>query len=413
MTDPRRIDIADPETWPASAREFLARRQEAEIAAARVRLGAWVAQQGRVTFSALMQRALYEPRHGYYRGPREPIGPTGDFVTAPELHPAFGACVARWLFDRWRALGEPSVFRVVEAGGGTGAAAAQIVATATRWPPLVAALDYVLLEPGPEAAARQRAKLEKRLPVLSSLGKGEGAGVSSPFRIRWAADWRDLPPAVGVVWANELLDALPFHRVRLEGGKLREVWVRWKPDEDGGRFLEEVGPLSTDALRDYFARLGMWPPESVTVEVCLAAPEWLRTAVCSLSRGFLLLFDYGATAEQLYANPRRAGTLRAYRRHAMVADPLACLGAADLTADVDFTTLMRVAREEGLRLRAFTDQRSFLRAHGIGEWLRRPPTPGLPGHLRLLELLDPRGLGAVRVLELERAKATSHQEEVM
>jgi SAM-dependent MidA family methyltransferase len=105
----------------------------------------------------------------------------------------------------------------------------------------------------------------------------------------------------------------------------------------------------------------------------------------------------------LYGDPRRAGTLRAYRDHALLSDPLAALGTADLTANVDFTTLLRVAGEAGLRVRSFTRQRQFLRDAGIGEWLRRPPMPGAPGHRRLIELLDPDGLGRVRVLELERA----------
>jgi SAM-dependent MidA family methyltransferase len=412
----------DPSTWPASAREFLARREATrEECSKRRELGDWVAARGRVTWAALMEQVLYAPERGYYRGAREPIGAGGDFITSPELHPAFGACVARRLRTRWHELGEPRPFRVVEAGGGTGAAAAQILATAAAWPEFAAALDYVLLEPGEAARERQERVVNPSpcplpeaergiappvdpgrpasgLDPLSVSGRGQGEG----SRIRWATSWHVLPRATGVIWANELLDALPVHRVICQDGMLCELWVRWEPDEGGG-FVEEVGPLSTPALAEYFAALDLLPPEGAAVEVNLAAGEWLRAAAARLERGSIVLFDYGDTAEMLYGDPRRAGTLRAYRDHALLSDPLAALGTADLTANVDFTTLMRVAGEAGLRVRSFTRQRQFLRDAGIGEWLRRPPMPGAPGHRRLIELLDPDGLGRVRVLELERA----------
>jgi SAM-dependent MidA family methyltransferase len=379
------IDPYNPDTWPASARKFLARREPTpDERVVRRNLGAWVAARGRVSWAALMERALYAPASGYYRRTREPIGPEGDFVTSPELHPAFGACVARWMAARWREMCEPRTFPVVEAGGGTGAAAAQILQTAAAQPAFADALEYVLLEPGAGAARRQR----ERLGIDRAL--------------RWVSNWHNLPSICGVIWANELLDALPVHRVVREGEALREIWVRWEETGTGGRFVEEPGALSTPALAGYFQALGLQPPEGVAVDVNLAAGEWLRAAAERLERGFLLLFDYGGTAEELYGDPRSAGTLRAYRRHALLPDPLEAIGVADLTADVEFTSLMAVARAAGLQVRRYSDQRGFLRRHGIDEWLRRPPEPGTPGHLRLLELLDPAGLGRVRVLELAK-----------
>jgi SAM-dependent MidA family methyltransferase len=306
-------------------------------------------------------------------------------MTAPELHPAFGACVARWLHAKWQALGGPRPFPVLEAGGGTGAAAAQVLATVREsWPELAAVMEYVLLEPGEAAAARQRKRLE---------------AAASP--VRWARAWSDLLPFDGVLWANELIDALPVHRVVRDGHALRELWIRWDAAGEG-RFAEEPGPLSTPALAGFFDQLGRLPPEGVPVEVNLAAHDWVLAVASRLRSGFLLLFDYGGTAEELYSDPSRAGTLRAYRRHALLSDPLSGIGTADLTADVEFTSLMRAAEEAGFRILGFTDQRRFLRDYGIGDWLRRPPAPSAPGHLRLLSLLDPRGLGGVRVLELER-----------
>jgi SAM-dependent MidA family methyltransferase len=383
-----KIDPEDPQSWPRSAREFLERRQPAAVeTAASKRLAAFVRARGRVTFAEFMRQALYDPESGYYRAEREPIGPRGDFITSPETHPAFGALIARWLQARWRKLGEPRPFVVVEAGGGTGAAAAQVLSAADCWPAFTAALRYVLLEPGPAAAVRQRARL-------------------APFadRVQWASAWEALPPDVAVLWANEVLDAMPVHRVRREGDRLIELWVTWREDaaSGAGGFVEEPGPLSVQELTGYFDRLELRPIEGVPMEVCLEAVAWLRAAAGALARGFLLLLDYGATAEALYGDPARAGTLRAYHRHTLGLDPFVRAGEQDLTADVDFTTLIRVAEEAGLQVAARTNQRRLLLDLGLRERLRRPPAPGEPGHLRLLQLIDPSGLGRVQVLELQK-----------
>jgi SAM-dependent MidA family methyltransferase len=385
------IDPGDPQTWPRSAREFLAQRRPASAETpARERLVAFVRARGRVTFAEFMRQALYHDVHGYYRGAAERIGPGGDFVTSPETHPAFGAMIARWLQARWRELGEPAPFVVVEAGGGTGAAADQIFTAAEAWPEMAAALEYTLLEPSASAAARQR----NRLAVYGD-------------RVRWASRWAMLPQDVAVLWANEVIDALPVHRVRRERDRLVELWVTCDEDGPGGavRFREEPGPRSIEAITTYFERLGIEPVEGITVEVSLEAIAWLRAAAGALARGFLLLLDYGATAGALYSDRARAGTLRAYHRHTLQLDPFGRIGEQDLTADVDFTTLLRVAEEAGLQVAAFTDQRRFLLDLGLGERLRRPPAEGEPGHLRLLQLIDPAGLGRIKVVELRATGA--------
>src|SRR5262249_18379567 len=159
---------------------------------------------------------------------------------------------------------------------------------------------------------------------------------------QWASAWQELPPGIAVIWANEVLDALPFHRVRREGDRLVELWVTCRPDGADG-FHEEPGPLSTSEIADYFERLGIQPAEGIPVEVNLEASAWLRAAAGAMSRGIILLLDYGASAGALYADPASAGTLRTYRRHMLGVDPFVHIGEQDLTADVDFTTLLHVA----------------------------------------------------------------------
>jgi SAM-dependent MidA family methyltransferase len=373
------IDPNDPRTWPPSARALLEQREPVPRTEARDRLAAFVRARGRVTFAEFMARALYDPESGYYQDPSARIGPRGDYVTSPEMHPAFGALIARWLAERWHELGRPDPFEVVEIGGGTGAAAAQILGALPG--SIGASVQYTLVEPGRRATEQQAVRLQC-LPAC-----------------RWVTRLEEARPIVGIVWANEVADALPVHRVRREGDALIELWVTC-----GGpnTFREEPGPLSTPALSDYFERLGIVPAEGITVEVNLHAIDWLRDAARALEQGWLLLFDYGRTAESLYADPGRAGTLRAYHHHTLTTDPFDRIGEQDLTADVDFTTLIQVAEEEGLTVEAFTDQRHFLASLGIGELLRTPPRPGEPGHWRLAQLIDPEGLGRIRVLILRR-----------
>ena len=137
-------------------------------------------------------------------------------------------------------------------------------------------------------------------------------------RVTWhdSLDAAGDPPFVGGVLSNELLDALPFHRVVCQDGALRELWVT----EEAGRLVETAGELSRPKLCDYFHPYGFLPPHDAPVEVCLAAPEWIASAARCLRRGFILTIDYGDLAEALYQGDG-AGTMHTCTHHAMEAIP--------------------------------------------------------------------------------------------
>ena len=348
-----------------------------------------IAEAGAITFREFMDLALYHPRHGYYCSPREKMGRQGDYLTSPEVHPIFGWLAGKQLGQMWEVIGRPEPFTVVEMGAGSGALARDILDWARRHAPeFFAALEYRLVEVSEELAARQRRavqevdeRLEKAawLPALAAIPEGS---------------------VVGCLLSNELADAFPVHRVTVRAGRLQEVYVDWRH----GRFEERLGPPSTPALEDYFRRLGLLPGEDCQAEVNLDALAWMKALARALGRGFLMTFDYGYPAEQLYAPWRRQGTFLCFYRHNPSADPYARVGRQDMTSSVDFTSLTQAAQEAGLETVGLAGQAQFLTALGIDGALAPAARGDLPleeyyaRRRALTELLDPAGLGRIRVL---------------
>jgi len=338
--------------------------------------------EGAITFHDFMDLALYHAEHGYYAS-REPLGRRGDFQTSPEVHPIFGALVGKQLAQCWELLGRPARFEVVEPGPGSGLLARDILRWAGRREPAFAeSLRCRLVEVSPSLRRRQEETL---------AGFGD--------RVEWCDG---LPEGIeGVVLSNELLDSFPVHRIAHQDRQLLEVHVSHRD----GRFEELLGLLSGERIAEYFADLGFWPGAGCLAEVNLRAVDWMRQVAHSLTRGFVLTFDYGYSAEELYAPWRREGTLMCFYRHNPSTDPYARVGRQDITSHIDFTTLMRVGREGGLEVTGFTTQARFLANLGIGAGFaaiaRESPEALEEYYARrraVEELIDPAGLGRIRVL---------------
>ncbi len=338
-----------------------------------------IRREGPIPFRDFMETVLYHPQHGYYAH-RLPFGPGGDYVTSPEVGPLFGVLVGRQLAQMWEIMGRPHPFQVVEVGAGRGTLARDLLSWARRArPDLFAALRYALADRSQTMAAAQ-----ERLLAC--------AGLEVPATACLAPD-----SVEGCILSNELVDSFPVHRLFRRGGDLLEVYVTL----DGDSFREELGPPSTPAIEDYFRRLGLWPGEGCYAEVNLEALDWMRRVGRALRRGFVLTFDYGYEASELYAPWRRDGTFLCFYRHRPSADPYSRLGWQDMTSHVDFTSLVQAGREAGLRPLGSASQADFLRRLGIEDALR---VEGLDMEEALArrriasELLDPAGLGRVRVL---------------
>jgi SAM-dependent MidA family methyltransferase len=310
-----------------------------KIIAARIR------ERGPITFAEYMAACLYHPEHGYYsRGEAQRFA---DYYTSVDVHPVFGRLLARQLAEMWEHCGRPAEFIVAEAGAGAGRLAAHILDFAARaLPNFCAALKYVAVE---QSAARRNAHARV---LASHIAAGRAISAA------------ELPAAIpaGCILSNELLDALPIHRVLREHGELREIYVGL----DGERFCDQVGPLSSPALEKYFAEQGIELFDGHQTEACLAAADWMENAAQRLGRGFLLSIDYGHEARELYNERHLRGTLLAYSRHRAGEDYYAAPGEQDLTAHVNFTALDHAAARGGCSRAGLVSQSHFLLALGRG-----------------------------------------------
>lgn len=309
----------------------------AAVAAAVDAAGGWL------PFEQYLDLVLYAPGLGYYSAGATRFGPAGDFVTAPELGPAFAGCVAR-VARRLAATLPESV--ILEFGAGSGALAADVLAALADAPPA----RYLIVEVSADLRARQRALLAARVPALLD-------------RVVWL-DQLPAAPVDGLIIANEVVDALPFARFALRDGALEALGV--------GRLAHGFGWVARPAdatLSAAVAATGIAPVDAAfaryTSEVRPRADAWVAAVAGCLGRGLALVVDYGGTARELYHPARSAGTLRCHYRHRAHDDPFLWPGLQDITAWVDFTRLARAARAAGLAVAAYGTQAHFLLATGV------------------------------------------------
>ena len=296
---------------------------------------------GRLTFARYMELALYHPWYGYYLS-GERIGKAGDFFTSVSVGPLFGRIWARQFLKCKAELGDPPDFEIVEFGGHRG---------------------------------QMRDDVLREAPALK-------------YRI---VEARDPMPArfTGCAFSNEFLDALPVHRVKVVRGEWQELYVaaaeqnaehrtsnaEYRSEEERIRgrglsvgaapghpapFAAETGPLSTPRLAEALCGLPADLMEGYTTEVNLRALEWIEEVARRLLRGLVFTVDYGYERPDYFAPHRREGTLLCTYRHTRNADPFRHVGEQDITAHVEFSSLIEHGRRLGLEPILFTDQSRFL-----------------------------------------------------
>jgi SAM-dependent MidA family methyltransferase len=347
-------------------------RALSEILADRIR------HTGLISFAEYMLECLYHPAHGYYS--RANAARFGDYYTSVDVHPIFGRLLARQFAEMWELLGSPRPFILAESGAGVGRLAGHILDFSAReLPEFYAALEYVAVE----RSIVRRAEHAVRLAEHLAAGRVSSSG--------------ELPRAIpaGCIFSNELLDALPAHRVAAENGALREIYVGL----EGERFSEVLGKPSSPALERYFHEQGISLEEGQQAEVCLEACDWIELAGRALDRGFVLTIDYGHEARALYGEHHNRGTLLAYRDHGVTENIFDAPGEQDLTAHVNFTALDLWGRNAGLARTGLVTQSQFLVALGRGNEFTDLYEPGqmeiekLRARLLLKNLIHPEGLG--------------------
>ncbi len=353
-------------------RSSLVRTPLARLLAARIR------ERGPLTFAEYMRECLYHFECGYYS--RAEARRFADYYTSVDVHPIFGRLLARQLAEMWDLLGRPEPFCVAEAGAGTGRLARHILAFAAReLRDFYAALQYAAVE---SSTARRAAHSTALAPHLKD-GRAESVA--------------ELPAEIlaGCVFSNELLDAFPVHRVVRERGVFREIYVGL----DGEEFREQLGPLSTPALEEYFWAQRIELLDGQEAEAGLAACEWMEDVGRRLGRGFVLTVDYGREANELYNERHLRGTLLAYQQHRASEDCFFAPGEQDLTAHVNFTALDLWGRRAGLEQVGLVSQAQFLLALGRESEFADLYETGqgeverLRARLLLKNLIHPEGMG--------------------
>ena len=326
------------------------------------------AHGGSIPFSRYMELALYAPGLGYYSAGSTKFGAAGDFITAPELGPLFAQCVAEAVSPVLRGLGPGSEF--VELGGGSGAFAQDVLLALASRHALPAA--YRILEPSADLRERQRERLQAALPaeVFALVHWIDRPG---------EADWR------GVLFANEVLDALPTTRFAMQDGEVMEEHVRVGPEGAFEATARPADALVGGAVRHLERTLGEAFADGYRSEVLPQLPYWMQAVLGSMQAGLALFIDYGYPRAEFYLPERVDGTLVCHYRHRAHADPFFLPGLQDLTAFVDFTAVAEAGQGAGFELAGFTSQAAFLVNNGLQDRLEADAADDIERHRRTTE----------------------------
>lgn len=301
-----------------------------------------ITQREPITFADYMKAALYAPGLGYYSAGRIKFGKEGDFVTAPEISPLFGQCLALQCLD---ILSKQPQKIILEFGAGSGKLAQQILESLQQQEALPD--QYYILEVSADLRERQQTYLQQQLPHYVD-------------KITWL---NQLPsePFDGVIIANEVLDAMPVELfkyshdqgilqgyVTLQANVLQPVWQPASPELK--KAVEELNVQFTDGY---------------TSEINLNISPWIKSLNTILNSGAIFLIDYGFPAHEYYHIDRSMGTLMCHFHHHNHTNPYLLPGIQDITAHVDFTAVAQAADVNHLQIAGFTHQAGFLLNCGI------------------------------------------------
>ena len=296
----------------------------------------------KITYSEYIEAALYAPEIGYYMKPGTKIGRSGDFYTTSNIHNVFGACLGRWIA---KAIREKQLAPgIIEIGGGTGKLAFDILSSLKRLDSeLFERLTYTIVDSSPFHQSEQKERLAEFTNVTFL---------------------KELPESLeftGVIFSNELFDALPVHVIEKKQGVLYEVFIK----EQDGRLSETIELLSDSRIQEYIKSQSIDLAENQRFEVPLKMVEMIFTISSTLTKGIMVTFDYGYTQVEWSEPVHRHGSLRGYYRHQLFEDILQYPGKMDMTTHIHFDALQHYGERVGLRFEALQSQADFLIQAGL------------------------------------------------
>ena len=314
----------------------------------------YITRHSSLPFSKFMEMALYTPQLGYYSGGLPKIGKTGDFITAPEVSPIFSRCLARQAAQVLAEIPFQDNPSIIEFGAGQGTMAKDILLElqALQQP----LHRYYILEVSADLKQRQKQTLEAHL-------------TSEWFE---KIVWLDALPKTsinGVVFANEVLDAMPFERIRIEPNQALQGHVRF--NETSQQFEWDYQTITDKGLQKFANQLikhiGKVSDLGYETEINLNLKPWLKSLGDVLENGSMFLIDYGYSRHEYYQPARVMGTLRCHYQHRAHSNPFFYPGLQDITAHVDFTAVAEEAFDSGFKIAGFTTQANFLMGTGLLE----------------------------------------------
>ena len=341
-----------------------------------------IQREGPMTFADWMNQCLYHPQHGYYRSGRTTIGRDGDFLTSPEVHPLFGAAIAHLAVELSR-QGNEGPFHVAEIGPGTGALAESFlrqIHTTSR--EVAKSMRYTLVERDQQTGSQQLERL-RSFHGIHSINKLMGEQQ--------------------LILANELLDALPVHRLQFIDDRWRELRVDFSA---AAGFHDALCDVSNRKLLAPLSQVA--PSDEQIVEIGLGRADAVSVLADAVAEGgLLLLFDYGYARDRLYASWRRDGTLMTFRNHVPGDNPYAHPGEQDITAHIDVDQVTQSAVDAGLTPLPALSQTEWL--HNLGAAVLpavadadTDTTAYLAARRAAETLTDPAGLGRIAVMGFTR-----------
>jgi SAM-dependent MidA family methyltransferase len=303
-----------------------------------------IKQQGPLSFARFMSLSLYHESLGYYCSDAFRIGKQGDFTTAPELSPLFARCLAKQCLQLLPDI-ENAV--ILELGAGSGRMAGDLLTTLDKANCLPS--HYYIYEISPALRHQQRTFLEANFPQFLT-------------RVSWLDSLDRAKPLNGVIIANEVLDALPFHCIRFGNNRIQERCVDWNNDQLVWTLTSAKGDLEKAAshLQETYAL-----SDGYESEINLQYASLIQSLNNVLNKGVILFSDYGYGQREYYHPERNRGTLTCFYQHQHHDNPLLMPGQQDMTAHVDFTRIIEAASEAGMSLLGYTTQAAFLLSCGL------------------------------------------------
>ena len=301
----------------------------------------------KITYSTFIEAALYHPQLGYYMKPKQKIGKDGDFFTSSNVHTIYGKLFAKLFISIFASEKLPPV--ICEIGAGTGRFANQVLAEIKKESPSVySQLSYIVVETSPYHLNLQQQLLPK------------------DANITYYEKVENVPPFQGIIFSNELFDALPVSVIKKQNGTIYEIFITMNNEE---QFVEVIEPLQNNKIKKYIEETGLELQEGQRIEIPLAMEPTIRSLSQILQKGIVFTVDYGYTFEEWKRPEHRDGSLRGYYQHQLVSDPLQYVGEMDLTTHIHLNSLEHFGQKYGLSHVFTMKQGEFLVSAGILQYL--------------------------------------------